>query len=142
MSDINVVLNENRDNITAIVSDDTDNVQFVVTFGAAGVGLTDPTTTRGDLIYRDTYDVVRLPLGTVGQVLTSDGTDAAWKTPNYEQSFSSQSVVIVDHNLGRKPSVTVVDSAGDECEGDIVWDSENSLTLTFSAPFSGLVICN
>jgi hypothetical protein len=39
----------------------------------------DPLTTRGDLMYRDdTNTTVRLPIGTVNQVLTSDGADVAW----------------------------------------------------------------
>ncbi len=38
----------------------------------------DPLTTRGDIIYRDASATSRLALGTSGQVLKSDGTDAAW----------------------------------------------------------------
>ena len=38
----------------------------------------DPTTTRGDLIVRDGSGVTRLALGNVGQLLTSNGTDAVW----------------------------------------------------------------
>jgi hypothetical protein len=48
----------------------------------------------------------------------------------------------VNHNLGKYPSVTVIDSAGDICEGSVDNLSKNSLTVTFSAPFSGSVICN
>lgn len=46
-------------------------------------GFADPMTTRGDLIYRDATNVTtRLPIGTNGQVLTSDGTDVSWVTPS------------------------------------------------------------
>jgi len=41
-----------------------------------------PLTTRGDLIYRDASTVVRLPIGAIGKVLTSDGTDASWQDPS------------------------------------------------------------
>ena len=42
-------------------------------------GFPDPMTTRGDLIYSAAGPTTaRLPVGTVGQVLTSDGTDVAW----------------------------------------------------------------
>lgn len=37
-----------------------------------------PLTTRGDLVTRDASDNIRLPIGSAGQVLTSDGTDASW----------------------------------------------------------------
>jgi hypothetical protein len=42
---------------------------------------TDPMTTRGDIIYRDsTNTTTRLGRGTAGQVLKSNGTDIAWNT--------------------------------------------------------------
>lgn len=46
-------------------------------------GMTDPMTTRGDLIYRNSSNVTaRLPIGTTGKVLTSNGTDVSWQTPS------------------------------------------------------------
>ncbi len=45
----------------------------------AAVGFTDPTTTRGDIIYRNSSSVTaRLGLGANLFVLQSDGTDLAW----------------------------------------------------------------
>lgn len=41
--------------------------------------ITNPLTTRGDIIYRDASGTTRLPIGTNGQVLTSDGTDVSWE---------------------------------------------------------------
>lgn len=39
-----------------------------------------PLTTRGDVLYRDASNATaRLPVGTNGQVLTSDGTDVSWE---------------------------------------------------------------
>jgi hypothetical protein len=38
----------------------------------------DPLTTRGDLLYRNASITTRLPLGTSGYVLSSDGTDVTW----------------------------------------------------------------
>ena len=48
----------------------------------------------------------------------------------------------ITHNLGKHPSVTVIDSANNEVEGDIVYDSDNRLTLTFSGTFSGTAYLN
>lgn len=61
---------------------------------------------------------------------------------SYDMDFSSQSVVTVNHNLNKYPSTTVIDSAGDLCQGDVDHQSKNTLVLTFSAPFSGHVTCN
>lgn len=44
-------------------------------------GFTDPMTTRGDIIYRNASNVTdRLPIGTSGKVLMSDGTDIGWSS--------------------------------------------------------------
>jgi hypothetical protein len=46
-----------------------------------GTKITDPMTTRGDVVVRNASNVTaRLPIGTVGQVLQSDGTDISWAT--------------------------------------------------------------
>lgn len=44
---------------------------------------------------------------------------------------------VINHNLGFKPNVTVQDSAGTTYEGEINHTSANSLTVSFSAAFSG-----
>lgn len=43
----------------------------------------------------------------------------------------------ITHNLGGKPSVTVVDSANTEVVGDVTYNSETSITLNFTGSFSG-----
>ena len=45
-------------------------------------GLIDPTTTQGDILIRGTNGIERLPIGSNGQVLTSNGTTASWQTPS------------------------------------------------------------
>lgn len=48
-----------------------------------GTGLSDPMTTRGDIIIRDASNTTaRLGIGSSGKVLTSDGTDISWQTPS------------------------------------------------------------
>lgn len=54
----------------------------------------------------------------------------------YTQGSASNSWTI-NHNLGFKPNVTVVDSAGNIMEGEITYTNSNSLTVSFSAGFSG-----
>jgi len=49
----------------------------------AGTGLSDPMTTRGDIIVRNASNVTaRLAVGSSGKVLSSDGTDVSWQTPS------------------------------------------------------------
>jgi hypothetical protein len=48
----------------------------------------------------------------------------------------------VVHNLGKHPSVTVVDSAGTWVIGDVTYTSLNTLTVTFGASFAGTCYLN
>jgi heat shock protein HslJ len=48
----------------------------------------------------------------------------------------------VAHNLGKRPAVQVVDSAGTQVEGDVTWLSENTVRIDFTAAFSGAAYCN
>ncbi len=56
-----------------------DGTNMQLLSGVATGGYVDPITTRGDLIRGDASgNVERLAVGTADEVLTSDGTDAAW----------------------------------------------------------------
>jgi len=48
----------------------------------------------------------------------------------------------ISHNLGRRPSVTVVNSAGKIVVGDVTHNSDNSLTIQFSSGLSGQAYLN
>lgn len=61
---------------------------------------------------------------------------------HFFQAFTSVSTVTVTHNLGKRPAVSVIDSAGDEVEGAVDHIDSNTLTVSFSAPFSGNVVLN
>lgn len=63
------------------------------------------------------------------------------KSFTYVQSQAA-TVWTVNHNLGRFPAVSVVDSAGSVVIGDVTYVSVNTLTVAFSAPFSGNVYCS
>lgn len=57
-----------------------------------------------------------------------------WRIPTTE--------VTISHNLDKRPSVTVIDTSGNELIGDIKYDDENNLTLSFSAPVRGTAYLN
>jgi head-tail adaptor len=68
-------------------------------------------------------------------------TGAAAQTFTFDQNTPAAAWTIV-HNLGRFPAVTVVDSSEREVEGDVAYIDSNRLTVTFSAPFSGVAYLN
>lgn len=48
----------------------------------------------------------------------------------------------VSHNLGKRPTVAVVDSADDVVYGNITYVDDNNITITFSGAFSGKAYFN
>lgn len=48
----------------------------------------------------------------------------------------------IEHNLGRHPSVSVVDSAGNVIYANVTYTSDNALVVTFSAAFGGKAYLN
>ena len=63
------------------------------------------------------------------------------KTFVFRQDTAS-SVWSINHNLGKFPSVMVVDTSGNVFIGDIKYKDENNLVITFSAEFAGKAYCN
>jgi hypothetical protein len=59
----------------------------------------------------------------------------------HDQQTASATWVIT-HNMGKKPSVSIVDTADDEVIGQVTYNSNNQLTLTFSSPVSGKAYLN
>ena len=52
------------------------------------------------------------------------------------------SVWNIEHDLDKNPSVTVVDSSGNEVYGDVIYIDRNNLTINFSSEFSGKAYLN
>ena len=59
----------------------------------------------------------------------------------YEQAIPSDTWVI-NHNLNTRPSITVVDSAGDAVIGSETYNDDNTVTITFASAFSGSAYLN
>lgn len=63
-------------------------------------------------------------------------------TFTFEQELASDTWVI-NHNLGRSPSVDIVDSAGNiQIPDEVVYNSENQITIKFVYAFAGKAYLN
>lgn len=67
--------------------------------------------------------------------------DQADKHYQHVQSISS-AVWTITHNLNKRPSITVVDSADTTVIGEIKYTNQNTAQITFKAPFKGKAYCN
>lgn len=70
-----------------------------------------------------------------------EGSDYAyefsWEMAHVTGPVNGVYSVVINHNLGFKPNVTVKTSAGDVLETGIDYNSSNQLTLTMAQAFAG-----
>jgi len=52
------------------------------------------------------------------------------------------SIWTVNHNLNKRCSVQVVDNMFREVEAEILWNNDNTVTITTNTPTTGFVYCN
>lgn len=70
--------------------------------------------------------------------LTSITVDEAVLNDRHvHEQASASSTWSITHALGGRPSVTVVDTGGTVVIGEVVYNSDTSITINFSAAFSG-----
>jgi len=74
----------------------------------------------------------------VANLVTVRLAGAAGNTRRHVHAQGSASASwVIDHVLGGRPSVTVVDSGGTVCVGTVVYNSDIQVTVNFTVPFSG-----
>lgn len=49
---------------------------------------------------------------------------------------------IINHNMGKRPHVTVIDTDGDVVDADLVYTDSNNLTINFSTATAGVAYLN
>jgi hypothetical protein len=64
------------------------------------------------------------------------------KTAYVHIQSTPAAVWTINHNLGKYPAVSIVDSANDEVMSEVNYTSTNQVVLTFSAAFSGKAFLN
>lgn len=70
--------------------------------------------------------------------ITLDGSDKYFR---HDQGVPS-SIWHIVHNMGKRPSITVTDTAGTKVEGQVEYISDSEIRITFSAAFSGYAELN
>jgi hypothetical protein len=67
---------------------------------------------------------------------------ATYKSGYEFNQNSPSNTWVITHNLNKRPSVTVIDSAGSEVEGEVTINSLNQITIVFCSAFSGKALLN
>lgn len=66
------------------------------------------------------------------------GVDATYR----HQQFTPATTWTVNHNLGKRPTIDIFDSAGDAVDTDFHHVDDNTVTINFTAATGGEAICN
>ena len=99
---------------------------------ALNLKLTDPTTTAGDIIYRNGAGIQRLPIGTSGQVLEVVAGEPVWTTPassGMTDPTTTEGDLIYRHSGA--PARLGIGTAGQVLtvvSGDPAWQTSTALT--------------
>jgi len=132
MDDIIIEVLDEKSSVIEIYNDD--GLEFDVAVAVGPKGDTGPAGPQGP--------PGNLPAGTQNDVLTYDEESESWfasKTP-LRYVYTQQAALAtwsITHNMGYMPSITVIDSGGNEVEGNIVYNDIDTLTLMFSSEMSG-----
>jgi hypothetical protein len=78
------------------------------------------------------------PPGPVGPQGPAGTNDAYYR---HVQNAPS-SIWLINHNLGKRPSVSVRDSSGEQIMGEISWVDDDTVVVAFSAAFGGEAYLN
>jgi len=117
----------------------TQGVQGTVGVGTQGTQGTQGTGTQGTQGTAGLQGISGAALDNTDDLtegLTNKYFTVARVSYEHMQGAASNSWAIT-HNLGFKPNVTVIDSAGNIVEGEIAYTNSNSLTVSFQSAFSG-----
>ena len=89
----------------------------------------DESTVNQIIVDAETADLVAVRTGAVPSI-------AVVRRYTHTQASANATWAIV-HDLGGKPSVTIVDTSDTHVVGDVTYNSETSITVSFTAAFSG-----
>lgn len=97
--------------------------------------------TGSDILTHETIAAFHIDQNGAVTKLGFNGTPVGIVTYTHDQGLPSTQWDIT-HNLDRKPSITVVDTADTVVFGDAEYTNNNRVIITFNSPFSGKAYLN
>lgn len=79
-----------------------------------------------------------IKVGGSGDTVTKTFTSSA----SASDVYWTGTTLTIQHDLARHPSVTIVDSGGNQVFGDVKYNNNNEVELSFTATFGGIVYFN
>ena len=95
------------------------------------------------VVDNDLLDKILKFEGKINDVLEKTNEFSKIVDKNYmHEQMQASNVWVVHHNLNKYPSVSIIDSGGNEVHGKVVHLDKNNIILKFSVPFSGKAFFN
>ena len=88
-------------------------------------------------IYEDQRNQVTVDEDAPTLLTVQLGLSQAQNSRHVHNQASPSTSWVITHGLGGKPSVTIVDSADTTVVGDVTYNSNTQITVSFSAAFAG-----
>ena len=127
----NIEVPENSLNGTLDLADTTPAVTPVTTYSYATVAYVDSSA-------RTAASVTFSPASGIAATDVQAAIEEVRNESKYTHTQQSPALTwAITHNLGWRPGVTVVDTSETVCVGDVEYNSDNQLTLTFAQSFGG-----
>jgi hypothetical protein len=109
----------------------------------SGIEITEQTTAITVIEESTTVQVVE----SEQIIVTEIGIQGPPGPPGIDLTYEHSQLIASDtwtinHQLGKHPAITVVDSGGSVVFGDITYSSLNTAIVRFSVPFGGNAYCN
>lgn len=79
---------------------------------------------------------------TISSIPLEGGSNGGGDKSYIHNQISSQSNWRIQHNLSKYPSITIVDSVGNQVMGDIKYIDLNTIEVSFSGSFAGMAYLN
>lgn len=96
--------------------------------------------------WSNSYDALKNKPKINGNILIGDKTSEELGIVEDLNYFHNQTIASdtweIEHNLNKFPSVTVIDSAGNEVIGEVIYTDTNHVILKFSGEFKGTATLN
>lgn len=111
------------------------------------IGISQTELDKITAAYNDTITAIAVTRSETTQTITLTKRDSSTIYASFQYAHvHTQAIPAISweitHNLGKFPSVSIVDSANSEVIGEVVYNSNNQLTVSFSAAFSGKAYLN
>lgn len=90
------------------------------------------------LVEQDTANQVIIDEQVANQITIRTGSISLGVTKRHVHTqMAAATTWVINHLLGGKPSVTIVDSADTVVVGEVTYNSNTQVTVEFTSPFSG-----